>query len=427
MDYVWLTLIVLFGLMFLGMPVAFSILIATLLGLFLSGLPIMVAAQRMVAGVDSYAMLAVPLFLLMGALMNEGRLTERMIGFLNNVVGRYRGGLGAVNVTASMINGGMSGSALADAAMCGSVLIPPMTRSGYTPGYSAAITGASSIVGPIIPPSIPFIVYGSLFGVSIGQLFLAGVVPGLMIGAMLLVSNYLYARWTGIGGLPPAPFSAIWASFVSALPVLTTPVVILGGMFGGFFTPTEAAAAGCVYALLLGVVVYRSLGLRAIGGALASSALSAAVLFLIIAVSAAYGWYLARSDVGVLVLKLFEPIADNQILVLLAINVVLLVFGCFMETWAVFFLIVPMLMPLVRSLDVDPVHFGVMLVLNLNIGLVTPPFGMCMFIANQIAGSGVREFMRGLAPLAPALILMLVLVTFVPGLSLWLPNALSPD
>jgi tripartite ATP-independent transporter DctM subunit len=425
MDDVWLTLIVLFGLMFLGMPVAFSILIAALLGLFLSGLPMLVAAQRMVAGIDSYAMLAVPLFLLMGALMNEAQLTQRLIDFLNKVIGRYRGGLGAVNVTASMVNGGMSGSALADSAMVGSVLIPTMVRSGYTRGYSAAITGASSIVGPIIPPSIPFIVYGSLFGVSIGQLFLGGLIPGLLIGAMLLLSNYLYSRYAGIGGLPAVAMPAIWRAFVDAFPVLLTPVVILGGMFGGLFTPTEAAAAGVVYAAILGVLVYRTLGVRQIGRALASTALSASALFLIISVSAAYGWYLARSDVGALVLDLFSPIRDNRLLVLAAINVVLIVFGCFMETWAVFFLIVPMLMPLVASLGVDPVHFGILLVLNLNIGLVTPPFGMCMFIANQIAGSGVREFMRGMAPFAPALVVMLILVTFLPELTLWLPRAFA--
>jgi C4-dicarboxylate transporter DctM subunit len=427
MDDVWITLILLFGLMFLGMPVAFSIMIAALLGLFLSGLPLMVAAQRMMAGIDSYAMLAIPLFLLMGALMNEAQLTQRMIDFLNKVVGRYRGGLGAVNITASMVNGGMSGSSLADAAMCGSVLIPTMMKSGYSPGYSAAVTGASSVVGPIIPPSIPFIVYGSLFGVSIGQLFLAGVIPGLMIGLLLLISNYLYAQWAGIGGAGPVNVRDVYRSFKGSLPVLLTPVLILGGMFGGYFTPTEAAAVGVLYALFLGTVFYRSINLAQVGSVLASTALSAAVLFLIIAASAAYGWYLARSDVGRLVFALFDPIRDNYVLVVLVVNAILLVFGCFMETWAIFFLIVPMLMPLIRDLGIDPVHFGVMLVLNLNIGLVTPPFGMCMFIANQISGSGVRDFFYGMVPLFPVLILMLLLVTFVPELSLWLPGLFATD
>lgn len=424
-DDVWITLLVLFGLMFLGMQVAFAILIAAILGITLSGIPPIVVAQRMVAGVDSYAMLAVPLFLLMGELMNAGGLTLRLISFLNKIVGRFRGGLGAVNITTSMVNGGMSGSALADTAMCGSVLIPAMVKAGYSPGYAAALTGTSSIVGPIIPPSIPFIIYGSIFSVSIGQLFLAGIVPGLLIGAALLATNYVYSRVHGIGGLEPARRAETRQALLAALPVLLTPVLILGGIFGGVFTPTEAAAVGVLYVLLLCGTVYRTLSPRLLSKVLFETALSTSTLFVIIAASSAYGWYLARSDVGTLIVELFAPIADNYVAVLLAINVILLVFGCFMETWAVFFLIVPLLLPLVRSIGVDPVHFGVLVVLNLNIGLITPPFGMCMFISNQIARCSVADFSRAVVWFLPALGLLLAGITFVPALSTGLSRILA--
>jgi len=424
MNEVWITLIVMFGLMFFGLPVAFAIAAAAFLGILLSGIPVMVVAQRMLSGVDSSAMLAVPLFLLMGELMNLGGLTRRLIDFVNLLVGRFTGGLGAVNVCASMVNGGMSGSALSDSAMVGSVLIPAMKHSGYTPGYSSAITAVSSIVGPIIPPSIPFIVYGSIFNVSIGQLFLAGVIPGILIGVTLLATNWAYARFHGIGGEPPASAAKIRESFKSGLPILFTPVLILGGIFGGFFTPTEAAAVGALYALLLGVCVYRSLTWRDLIEALYRTSISSSVLFLIIAASSAYGWYLARSDVGRLVLDLFEPIKDNYVLVLLVLNAVFLLFGCFMETWAIFFLLIPLVMPLVKSIGVDPVHFGLMIVLNLNIGLITPPFGMCMFISNQIARASIGKFAKEVCVFLPVLVLMLALVTYVPMISLWLPRVL---
>lgn len=422
MNEVWITLVVMFGLMFFGLPVAFAIAAAAFLGILLSDIPGIVIAQRMLSGVDSSAMLAVPLFLLMGELMNRGGLTHRLIDFVNVLVGRFTGGLGAVNVSASMVNGGMSGSALSDCAMVGSVLIPAMKQSGYTPAYSSAITAVASIMGPIIPPSIPFIVYGSIFNVSIGQLFLAGVIPGVLIGVTLLATNWAYARLNGIGGEPPASAPKIRKSFKNALPILFTPVLILGGIFGGFFTPTEAAVVGALYVFLLAVGVYRSLSRRDLIDALYRTSISSAVLFLIIAASSAYGWYLARSDVGRLVLDLFEPIKDNYVLVLLVLNVVFLVFGCFMETWAIFFLLVPLVLPLVKSIGVDPVHFGLMIVLNLNIGLVTPPFGMCMFIANQIARASIGDFARVLCIFFPALLGMLALVTYVPMVSLWLPR-----
>lgn len=422
MNDVWITLIVMFGLMFFGLPVAFAIAAAAFLGILLSDIPGIVVAQRMLSGVDSSAMLAVPLFLLMGELMNRAGLTHRLIDFVNVLVGRFTGGLGAVNISASMVNGGMSGSALSDCAMVGSVLIPAMKQSGYTPGYSSTITAISSIVGPIIPPSIPFVIYGSIFNVSIGQLFLAGVIPGILIGATLLATNWAYARLNGIGGEPPASAATIRKSFKNALPILFTPVLILGGIFGGFFTPTEAAVVGALYVFLLAVCGYRSLARSDLIDALYRTSVSSAVLFLIIAASSAYGWYLARSDVGRLVLDLFEPIKDNYVLVLLVLNVVFLVFGCFMETWAIFFLLVPLVLPLVKSIGVDPVHFGLMIVLNLNIGLVSPPFGMCMFIANQIARASIGDFARVLCIFLPALLGMLALVTYVPMVSLWLPR-----
>jgi tripartite ATP-independent transporter DctM subunit len=424
MNEVWITLIVLFGLMFFGMPVAFSITVAAILGMAFSGLSGIVVAQRMLAGIDASAMLAIPLFLLMGELMNAAGLTQRLIGFINQLIGRFTGGLGAVNVSASMVNGGISGSALSETAMIGSILIPAMIRSGYPPAYASCLTATASIMGPIIPPSIPFIVYGTVFSVSIGQLFIAGVVPGIAIGIALLIVNWLYARAYGIGGTKPEGGPTLWETLWTSLPVLLTPFFILGGIFGGFFTPTEAAAAGAFYALVLGTLVYRSLSWAAFVDVLWRTASAVSVLFLIIAASSAYGWYLARSDVGRLVLELFAPIRQDYVLVLLVLNLVFLVFGCFMETWAIFFLLVPLVMPLVREIGVDPVHFGLILVLNLNIGLVTPPFGMCMFIANQIAHSTIGEFTRELIVFLPVLLILLALVTYVPAISLWLPRLL---
>jgi tripartite ATP-independent transporter DctM subunit len=424
MPDVWLTLLVMFGLMFIGVPVAVAIGSAAFLGMWLSGVPLLVIPQRMIAGVDSFSLLAVPLFLVMGGFLNGGRLTHRLIAVAEGLVGRFRGGLGAVNVTANMIAGGMTGSALAEASMTGSILIPPMKSAGYSAGYSAALTGSASIVGPLIPPSIPFIVYGSVFGVSIGQLFLGGFLPGVLVGLLLLVANYVYARKHGIPGIRMA-LGKWLRETVKAIPVLFTSVIILGGMFAGIFTATESAAIGALYVLAIGVLLYRSLSARQIAIEFAEAAYGTAILFAIIAVSSAYGWYLARSEVGMLVLDLFVPIQDSLVLTLLVINAVLLLFGCFLETYAILFLVVPLLLPLVNRLGVDPVHFGVMVVLNLNIGLVTPPFGMCMFIANQIAGCGIRDFTRALPYVLPALLVALLLVSYVPWITLFLPTLLA--
>ena len=424
MADVWITLILLFGLMFVGVPVAISIGAAAFLGLWMSGVPFLVIPQRMIAGVDSFSLLAVPLFLVMGGLLTTSGLTHRLIAFAEGLVGRWRGGLGAVNVTANMIMGGMTGSALAECTMTGSILIPPMKKAGYSAGYAAALTGSASIVGPLIPPSIPFIVYGSVFGVSIGQLFLGGFFPGVLVGLLLLVANYIYARRNGIAGIEVS-FAKWRRESIKAIPVLFASVVILGGMFGGIFTPTESAAAGVLYVLFIAIFLYRSITLKKIAVEFAEAAYATAILFAIIAMSSAYGWYLARSEVGTLVLDLFAPIQDSTILTLLVINLVLLLFGCFLETFAILFLLVPLFLPLVTKLGVDPVHFGVIVVLNLNIGLVTPPFGMCMFIGNQIAGSGMREFSRALIYVFPALLIALILVTYIPAVTLWLPTMLA--
>jgi tripartite ATP-independent transporter DctM subunit len=415
--------VVLVLLLALGVPVAMAMgLTGATAVLLIGNIPHEIVAQRFVTGVDSFPLLAVPFFILAGALMNTGGVTARLVRLANALVGRFTGGLGHVTVASNIIMAGMSGSAAADAAGTGSVLIPAMRRAGFGAGFSAALTAAASTIGPIIPPSIPFVVFGILAGVSVGQLFLAGAVPGLLMGLYLMIAVYIVSRRRGYArGAPPAK-GELRAALLAALPALMLPVIILVTIVHGVVTPTEAAVLAALYALLLGLVVHRELTWRSLCAIFVESALTTATVMFIVAASALLAWVLTRQLAGPTLVASVTALSAEPVVVLLVLNLLLLVLGCFLETLSLMILLVPILMPLVRSLGIDPVHFGVVFTLNLMIGLVTPPVGMSMFISCRIAGIGVGEYAREVAPFLLALLAVLLVVTLVPGVALFLPN-----
>jgi tripartite ATP-independent transporter DctM subunit len=412
-----------FLLLAIGAPVAVAMGLTGAVAVFMIGdIPHEVIAQRFVTGVDSFPLLAVPFFILAGALMNTGGTTQRLVGFANVLVGRFTGGLGHVNVVSNMIMAGMSGSAAADAAGTGSVLIPAMARAGYSRPFAAALTAAASTIGPIIPPSIPFVVFGVLASVSIGRLFLGGAIPGLLMGLYLMAAVYIISKRRGYArGVPPTR-RQVWEAFRDALPALMLPVIIIWGIVGGVVTPTEAAVLAVLYALFLGTVVYRELTWKSIWAMFGEAAMTTATVMFIVAASALLAWVLTRQQAGPALVKLVTSISTDPTVILLILNVLLLVLGCFLETLSLMILLVPVLLPLIKALGIDPVHFGVMFTLNLMIGLITPPVGMSMFIACRIARIQIVEYAREVWPFVLALVVVLLLVTFFPIVVLFLPN-----
>ena len=407
----------------IGAPVAVAMgLTGAIAVTMLDEIPLEVIAQRFVTGVDSFPLLAVPFFILAGALMNTGGTTQRLVRLANVLVGRFTGGLGHVNVVSNMIMAGMSGSAAADAAGTGSVLIPAMARAGYSRPFAAALTAAASTIGPIIPPSIPFVVFGVLASVSIGRLFLGGAIPGLLMGLYLMAAVYIIARRRGYARGAKPTGGEVWTAFRDALPALMLPAIIVWGIAGGVVTPTEASVLAVLYALFLGTVVYRELSWDSTFAIFGEAAMTTATVMFIVAASALLAWVLTREQAGPQLVRLVTSVSTDPFIILLVLNVILLVLGCFLETLSLMILLVPVLMPLIKTLGIDPVHFGVMFTLNLMIGLITPPVGMSMFITCRIAGIQVAEFAREIWPFVIALVGVLLLVTYFPSVVLFLPN-----
>ena len=407
----------------IGAPVAVAMgLTGAIAVAMLDEIPLEVIAQRFVTGVDSFPLLAVPFFILAGALMNTGGTTQRLVRLANVLVGRFTGGLGHVNVVSNMIMAGMSGSAAADAAGTGSVLIPAMARAGYSRPFAAALTAAASTIGPIIPPSIPFVVFGVLASVSIGRLFLGGAIPGLLMGLYLMAAVYIIARRRGYARGAKPTGGEVWSAFRDALPALMLPAIIVWGIAGGVVTPTEASVLAVLYALFLGTVVYRELTWDSTFAIFGEAAMTTATVMFIVAASALLAWVLTREQAGPQLVRLVTSVSTDPFIVLLVLNVILLVLGCFLETLSLMILLVPVLMPLIKTLGIDPVHFGVMFTLNLMIGLITPPVGMSMFITCRIAGIQVAEFAREIWPFVIALVAVLLVVTYFPSVVLFLPN-----
>lgn len=407
----------------IGMPVAFAMVVSAGAALLsLGNVPLMVLPQRIVTGADSFPLMAIPLFLLAGNLMIGGGLTDKLSRFATAMVGHFRGGLAQVNVVNSMVMGGMTGSAIADAVSDCKILVPVMVKSGYSARFAAALSGATAVIAPIIPPSIPFIIYGSIAGVSIGQLFLAGAIPGILMGVYLMVAVNVIARRRNFPrGERPTLRGIVHALRVSG-PPLMLPVIILGGILAGVFTPTEAGAVAVVYALVLSMVFYRSLGAADIPKILLETGVQAGVIMLVIAAASPFSWLLAREQVGQEVVQLLAHIGDNKILFLLVLNVVLIVLGMFLDATAILIIVVPVLVPVFAALGLDPVHMGVMVVMNLMIGMVTPPFGLVMYVVCDILKVTITDFTRELWPFLLALVAILLTITYVPELVLFLPK-----
>ncbi|MBZ5486534.1 TRAP transporter large permease [Halomonas aquamarina] len=411
-------------LLVVGMPIAFALGIASTAYLLMEGISLTIVPQRMYAGIDTFVLLCIPGFVLAGNLMNVGNITEHIVRFSNALLGHIRGGLGLANVGGSMIFGGISGTAVADSASIGSVMIPGMARSGYDKPFAAAVTAASSTVGPIIPPSVPMIIAGSLSGISVGRMFLAGAVPGLLMGVAMMVTVYILAVRRGYPKEKRVPVLQLLREAKTAFWALLMTVIILYGIIGGFFTPTEASIVACVYALVVGMYVYKGLTWRKLPGILVDTVLTSSALLLMVGLANLFGWILTSEQIPQMIATLILSISENPLIVLLILNLILLFVGAFMETIAALIILFPALVGVATGVGVDPVHFAVIAVLNLMIGLTTPPVGVCLFVVAGIGKLPMLTVARAIVPFLLCNLAVLMLVTYVPAISLWLPNLL---
>ena len=416
------------GLMLIGLPVAWSLLASMLAWVAYGGkwsfLPI--AAERIWQGMDVFVLMSVPLFVLAGELVNEDKITDRLIHFANVIFGRMRGGLAQVNIGASILFSGITGVALGDIAALGQVLIPAMVKQGYTAAYAAAVTASSSIIGPMVPPSLIAVIYGSMTGLSIGALMAATLIPGLLIGLLQMILVAFHARKHNFPRVEMQRSPAIIARATGdAMVPLMVPVIILGGLLSGIITPTEAGAVAAAYALVVGVVVYRSLRVKELGAAFQRSAMFSGQLLIIVGCGAAFSWVMGMENVPQAVGKWVADWNLGYATTLLVFNGILLVLGMFIDPTTTIILFGPLLSAAAMQAGINPLHFGAVAILNLNIGLLTPPLGVCLFAAERIAKCGLGELLRANTPFLLITLFGLLLVSVFPGFSLWLPRVLG--
>ena len=455
-------------LLIIGLPVALSMAVSSLLYVLVDGtMPDIAVLHRMIGGVDSFPLLAVPFFILAGNLMNIAGVTNRIYQFAVHAVGWMRGGLGQVNIIGSVIFSGMSGTAIADAAGLGTIEIKAMKDHGYPLDFSVGVTAASATLGPIIPPSLPFVIYGMMANVSIGSLFIGGILPGLVMTVMMMLTVAYFARRNNWGS--DAPFSwpqliksaievavvlatggAIWGIFVvtewpllvgaflviavltwadwyfkfSAVMALMTPMLLIGGMTAGLFTPTEAAVAACAWALYLGLVRYRTMTFKSVAKATFETVETTASVLFIVSSAAIFGWLLTATKVADVLSNAFLAVTDQRWVFLILVNILILIVGSFIDTLAAITILVPILMPLLLKFGVDPIHFGVVITLNLMIGLLHPPLGMVLYVLARVARMSVEATTMAILPWLVPLMLALGLITFIPEITLWLPKML---
>ncbi|NDR59582.1 TRAP transporter large permease [Aliiruegeria sabulilitoris] len=423
---VWVLFAVFISGLVIGVPVAVTLGLSSAVYLLMSGIPLVVMPQKIYAGMDVFVLLSIPGFILAGNLMNRGGITNRIIRFANALVGWIRGGLGLTNIAASMLFGGITGTAVADAASIGGVMIPGMKKAGYPADFSAAVTAASSTVGPIIPPSVPMIIVGALSGISVGKMFMAGAVPGILMGLAMMVTCYIISvrknfprqEWQGVGEVVGSFAHAFWALAMTGL--------IIYGLLSGLATPTETAVVASVYAFIVGAFVYRELPVRELPHVLIESGISSAAILALVGFANVFGWILVSEQIPQAIANAVLSMTDSRILVILIINVLLLFVGMFMETIAALIILFVPLLSLAEAVGIEPLHFATFAVLNLMIGLTTPPVGVCLFVCAGIAKLQLTPVVRAIFPFLLTNILVLLAVSFYSPLATWLPSVLMP-
>jgi len=422
-----LCIVALVALAALGLPIGLSMMSASILYLVLAGLDLGTVAEQLLNGLyNSYVLLAVPLFILAADLMNTGSLTDRLLNFCLVLVGRFRGGLGHVNVVANVIFAGMSGSAIADAVGIGRIIIGMMTKDGKYPiAYAGAITASAAIIGPIIPPSIPMVLYALVSDASIGYLFLGGVIPGLMLGVAFMIMNTVLARRRNFPVEKPVPLREIPRITLNAFPALLLPVILLFGIYGGVMTPTEGAAAAAAYALLAAALIYRALSFKQLYGVLASSAKATTSVGMLIGGALVFNYVVTIENVPESVANSISQFHLSPMAFLLLVNAILLILGCLLEGSTILLVVIPIMIPTAKALGLDLVHFGVIVVINVMIGLLTPPFGLLLFILANMTKQPLMAIVREAAPFIVAAIAVLALCAFVPETVLWLPKLMG--
>lgn len=417
-------LVSLFGFIFLNVPIAFSLLLsAVVLMVYAGDFSAYTIMQSLVRGFDSFSLLAIPAFILAGEIMNAGGLSKRIVGFARSFMGHIRGSLGYAAILSSMVFAGVSGSADADTSAIGSILLPMMDEEGYDPKVSTALIATSGCIGPIIPPSIPLILYGVTAGVSISKLFLGGIIPGILVGVGLMTVWTVHVRKNHFGDISSSfSWKAVWKNTKKASFALLLPVIILGGILSGIVTPTESAVIAVAYAFIISKFVYRELELSSMPRLLASTARSTGVIMMVCGSAMAVAYYITLAQVPRQLSNLLLSISDNIIIIMLLINLLLLLIGCVMDLAPAIFLMTPILLPIVEGFGLDPVYFGVVMCINLCIGLVTPPVGTVLYVVCGLSKVSIFDLIKPLIPFISVMVAVLLIVTYFPGIILWIPN-----
>lgn len=410
----------------LSVPVGFALGISSLLYLAVAqGTPLMAAMQRVVVAADSFSLLALPLFIISGNLMTDGGISKRLIDFVDAAVGWVRGGLSIVTTIACIFFGAISGSNTATTAAIGSIMIPGMKAKNYDPDFSAAVTASSGVLGAIIPPSLMMISYGTITGASISGLFMAGFIPGILCGLSLILVSYIICRKKGF--VSDEKFSArrVAKTFKDSILALLMPVIVLGGIYGGWFTPTEAAAVACIYCFIVAAFVYKEIGLKDIPRILIESIKTSSGIMLLVCTASLFGWALTVGKVPQTIANMILGLTDNPILILLLINIVLLIVGCFLESIAAIVIMTPVLFPIATAIGLNPIHFGIIVCVNICIGTLTPPFGVCLFVSSGLTQLPIERIAKKSMPFLLVLIVCLMLITYIEPISMFLPNLLA--
>ena len=419
--------VVFIGAMVVGIPIAFVLGVSSLYYfLFLGNIPLSMIGQKMYSGIDNYILLAIPFFILAGELMNRSKITDALINFSNILVGRIPGALAQINIVASVFFAGITGSGVADTAALGSILIPAMEKEGYTPEYAAAVTVASSVIGPIIPPSVVMVIYSMATGESVGALFAAGYVPGLLVALVLMILSYVYAKkYNHPRRVNKLPMKEVIYTLKESIIGMMCPVVLVVGIFSGLFTPTEAAVIACIYAIVAGLFLLKTMSLKDVFDSFVSAAVGSSVTLLVIAMANLFGQVLAIERIPALIANFMLGLTSNKFVFLLLLNVFLLFMGMIMDPGASVLILAPIFLPIALTLGIQPLHFAIVMLVNLNLGLITPPVGTCLYVAAPIAKISLEKLSKAVLPFVFMEIVALLIMTFVPEVILFLPRLLG--